>query len=523
MKNRGKTLALASAILMASFVASRATGLLREIVISSQFGTSGDYAAYLAAMRIPDFVFQVMAGGAVGAAFIPVFTSYITQNRYEEGWRVVSTIYNLAILLMSPVVIILMIGAPQVIAALAPDFPPELLALAANVAHILLVLPLLFTVGVLSTSVLQSFNSFLLPSLAPLLYNLGLIAGAALLGPTWGIYGLALGAAGGATMFLLVQVPGLLRHGLRYRPVLDLRHPGVREVGRLMLPRTLGLAVYQINFVIILYLASATPERVPALNYAWQLTMLPLGIFAMAIATAVFPTLAEQSALRQMDELKRTMAAALRLILFLILPASVGLIVLQEPVVRLLFQREAFTAESTAATAYALQFYAIGLVGLAGVEITTRAFYAIHDTRTPVVVATLAMLLHLGLSVFLVRTPLGYGGLALSMSLSSLFEAGVLLGLAQRRLGGLGGRRILASFLRSAAASVVMGGVVLLATQPLQPLLAAAGDWERLQGVAAAIAIGAIVYVLVALALRSPEVGIFFGVLRQHLRGAPGG
>jgi putative peptidoglycan lipid II flippase len=256
---------------------------------------------------------------------------------------------------------------------------------------------------------------------------------------------------------------------------------------------------------------------VPALNYAWQLTMLPLGVFAMAISTAVFPTLAEQSALQQMDELKRTVAAALRLIVFLILPASVGLVVLDEPIVRLLFQREAFTPESTVATAYALQFYAVGLIGLAGVEITTRAFYAIHDTRTPVVIATLAMLLHLVLSVILIQTPLAYGGLALSMSLSSIFEAGALLLMAQRRLGGLAGRRILSSFVRSLASSAVMGAAVWAALGPLGGLLASHSDLERLTGVTAAIALGAAVYLAAALALRSPEIAILTGTLRQRL------
>lgn len=522
MNRRGTSLALASAILMASFVASRATGLLREIVISRQFGTSGEYAAYLAAMRIPDFVFQVMAGGAVGAAFIPVFAGYITHGRDDEGWRVVSTIFNLAILLMSPVVILLMVFAPQVVAVLTPDFPPRLLYEAGNVAHILLVLPLLFTLGVLSTSVLQSFNKFLLASLAPPLYNLGLICGAFFLGPAHGIYGLAAGAVAGATLFLLIQVPGLVRQGIRYRPVLDLRHPGVREVGQLMAPRMFGLAVYQVNFVIVLYLASRTPESVPALNYAWQLTMMPLGVFAMAISTAVFPTLAEQSALNQVEELKRTVSSSLRLIMFLTLPAMAGLIALQQPIVRLLFQREAFTAESTVATAYALQFYAIGLVGLAGVEITTRAFYALHDTRTPVVVATVAMLLHLGMSVYLVATPLGYGGLALSMSLSSLFEAGTLLLIAQRRLGGLAGRLILSSFLRSSLASAAMVGVLLVASLPLGPHMESASDLRRLLGVGAAIFVGGTAYLVAALALRSPEVNLIAASVLRRV-GRPAG
>lgn len=503
---------------MASFIGSRATGLLREMVISRQFGTSGEYAAYLAAMRIPDFVFQVMAGGAVGAAFIPVFAEYIASNRREEGWRLVSTIYNLAIILMSPVVILLMVGAPQVIAVLTPGYSSELQAQASRIAHILLVLPLLFTLGVLSTSVLQSFKNFLLPSFAPPLYNLGIIAGAVLLGQFWGIHGLALGATAGATAFLLIHVPGLLRQGIRYYPVLDLRHPGVREVGRLMLPRTLGLAVYQINFVIILFLASSTPERVPALNYAWQLTMLPLGIFAMAISTAVFPTLAEQSALHQTEDLKRTVSGALRLILFLTLPASVGLVILQVPIIRLLFESGAFTPESTAATAFALQFYAVGLVGLAGVEILTRCFYALHDTRTPVAVAVLAMLLHLGLSLALIRTPLAYGGLALSMSLSSLFEAGVLMMLAQRRLGGLAGRLIASSFLRGALASAVMAGAVLAAMIPLRPYLDGPTTPEQLIGVLGAIAVGGATYVLAAMLLRSPEMAVLTRTLGHRTR-----
>lgn len=495
-------------IMMVAIMASRLTGVLREMVISYQFGTGRHYEAYLAGNRIPELVFQVVAGGAVASAFIPVFTGYLARDERDEGWRMVSSLFNLAIAILIPISAALIVLAPQVIRVIAPGFDEETSALAANLARVMLLSPIFFTLGCFATSVLNSHHRFLLASLAPSSYNLGIIAGAWFLAEPFGIYGLALGSATGALLFLLVQMPGLWQVRMAYSRVLDIWHPGVRQVGKLMLPRTVGLGVAQLNFLVTLFLASGMEERYAALNYAWTLTMMPLGIFAMAISTAVFPTLATQGAREQLDELRRTMASSLRLILYLTIPASIGLIVLRYPIIQLLFQRGEFDPLSTEWTAYALQFYAAALFAHSATEIVTRAFYALQDTRTPVVVAVVAMLINLALALVLVRF-LSHGGLALAASISATFEAVALLYLARRRLGGLGEQRLLVSVAKTSMAAILMGAVVLMfadAVAPYMPLLNLPQVADRVLFVGSSIVVGSAAYFVFSLAIRSDEM-----------------
>ncbi len=501
-----RRLAGAAAIMMAAFVASRATGVLRDVAITAQFGTGHEIAAYLAAIRIPDFIFQVTAGGAVASAFIPVFTGYLARDELDDGWRMVSTLFNLSIVVLSPLIVLAMVFAPEIMRLQAPEFAPEYQELAGQLARILLISPLFFTLGTFATGVLNSHHRFFLAALAPTSYNLGIIAGALVFAPRFGIRGLALGAALGSCLFLLSQVPGLGRVGMRYRAVIDLAHAGVREVGRLMVPRAIGLAVVQVNFLVATYLASGIAGGIPALNWGWQLTMLPLGVFGMAISSAVFPSLAALTARSEMDELRRTVSLALRFILFLTIPATVGLILLGEPIVGVLFERGAFTAASTAMVAHALRLYAPGLIAMATVEIVTRVFYAFHDTRTPVAVAVAAMLVNVLLAVALVR-PLSYGGLALATALSSIFEAGALVVLIRRRLPGVLDRGVLTSIGQSVVAALVMGTAVFGVGAAAAGVLAAGTLAMRLLAVGGAVGAGVVVYLAASLLLGSEEAG----------------
>jgi len=378
--------------------------------------------------------------------------------------------------------------------------------LASGRGRVVLVSPIFFTIGCFATSVLNSYQRFLLAALAPTMYNLGIIVGAALLAPLWGVYGLAAGAALGSVLFLLVQLPGLRRVGMVYRPRLDLRHEGVAAIGKLMLPRSFGLAVAQVNFLVALVLASGMAERYAALNYAWLLTTMPLGVFAMAISTAVFPTLAEHSARDELAALKRTLSTALRLILFLTIPASIGLIVLGEPITKLLFERGQFTPAATQATAFALQFYAPGLFALALIEILARAFYALKDTRTPVLVAILGMAVNTALGVLLIRTALGYGGLALAMMLAAAVESLVLLAVARRRLGGLEERRLAVALGKHCLAAILMGVAVYAFAQGLLGYLNPGLSLHLLLLVGSSMVVGVVSYVAVAAALRCEEV-----------------
>lgn len=494
----------AAAIMVAAFVLSRLTGLLRTVAISYRFGTGPELDAYVAAIRVPDLLFQVVVGGAVSSAFIPVLTAYLARKDNAGAWRTVSGLFTLALLGLTPLCFLLMLFAPQVMALVAPGFDPAKRALSAELARILLLSPIFFALGTFATSILNAHQRFMLAALAPTVYNLGIILGALVLARPLGIHGLALGAALGAAGYLLVQLPGLIRCGLVFRPTLGLADAGVRRVGQLMLPRVFGLAVTQLNYLVIVILASPIPGALTALDYAWTLMMLPLGIFAMAISTAVFPTLADQSARDELAAMVGTLVGALRVIFYLTIPATVGLVVMAEPIVRFVLERGEFSAASTALTVYALRFYAIGLLGQAAIEIVTRAFYALEDTRTPVLVAAGAMILNLTLALLL-RPGLGYGGLALALSISALVEAALLLGLARRRFGSLDEPRLIGSAAKSLAGALALVALVIPTGWAIAGVLPGNGPVERLAAVVLPIVVGGFAYLATTILLRAEE------------------
>jgi putative peptidoglycan lipid II flippase len=508
-------IARAAGLVMALFVASRALGLAREMVISHQFGTGGDLDAYLAAFRLPDILFQIVAGGALGSAFIPTFAGFLAQDDEEGGWRLASAVINLVLIITASLAALAALVAPWLVrTVIAPGFGPERQALTTSLMRLMLVTPAVFGVSGVVMGILNARQHFLLPALAPALYNAGIIWGALSLAPSRGVHGLALGVVAGALAHLLVQVPGLVRHHMRYAPTLGLRDPGVREVGRLMVPRMLGLAAVQLNFLVNTILASGLAAgSLAALNYAWLLMLLPEGVFAQAIATAAFPTFSTQVAKGQRAEMRSTLASTLRAVLYLALPAAVGLLVLRGPLVHILFQRGAFTATSTQMVAVALGLYAVGLPAHSAVEIVVRAFYAMHDTKTPVAIGIAAMGLNIALS--LTFLPLfeatgwaPFGALALSNSLATIVEMTVLLLVIRRRLEGLEGRRLAGSLARTGLSAAVMGG----AAAALASFLADASIW--LAG-GAAIVVGVVVYGGLSLALGAPEPRAVWGMIRR--------
>jgi putative peptidoglycan lipid II flippase len=493
-------LARAATIVMVAFVLSRVLGLAREMIIGNQFGTSRELDTYLAAFRIPDLIFQLIAGGALGSAFIPTFTSYLAHGDEKEAWRLASSVLNIVAIVLTGCAAVAAIFAPQLVAhVVAPGFSPEEQALTVQLMRIMLISPIVFGTSGIVMGILNSFQHFLLPALAPAIYNLSIIAGAIFLAPVMGIYGLAVGVVVGSFLHLFVQLPELLRKGLAYRLILDITHPGVREVGRLMLPRMLGLATVQINFLVNTFLASGLAEgSLAALNYGWMLMLLPQGIFAMAIATAVFPTFSALAATGEFAELRLTLSEALRLILYLTVPASVGLVVLREPLIQLLLQRGRFDPSSTQVVAWALQFYALGLFAHSALEVVTRAFYSLHDTRTPVLIGAGAMALNIILSLLLIG-PLFHGGLALANSVATIVETVVLLVILRGRLQGIDGQRLLRSLAKISAAATVMGvgvGWFDALTQGSHILIRGGG----------AVVLGGVLYLAVSLLLHAEEV-----------------
>lgn len=517
----GQQIAQAASVVMIGFVLSRLLGLVRESVLAGLFGGGSAYDAYVAASRPPETIFFIIAGGALGSAFIPTFTDYIAEGKRDEAWRLTSAVINLILLVMIGVSGLSAIFARPIIdTLLAPDFDPEVQALTAQLMRIMLLTPIVFGVSGLMMGLLNAHQRFTLPAFAPALRNIGIIIGAVALSPAIGIYGLAWGTVFGALLHLLIQIPGLVVIRFPYRPILDVKHPGVHEVARLMGPRVLGLAIVQINFWVNTALASGMVEgSLAALNRAWYVMLLPQGVIAQSVATAIFPTFAAHVAQGETDTLRQTLGRVLRSVLFLAFPATVGLIALRLPVVRLLFERGEFTFQDSRATAWALLFFGLGLVSHSLVEIVTRAFYALHDTRTPVVVGGAAMILNVILSLTLIRvmgTP-GmlvngpFAGLALANTLATTLEGVALLLLIRPRVGGLEGRHLSSSLLRAGAASAGMGMVL----WALAPVIDQLGIYA---GTLGGMAVGGTVFWGLAWLLGSEEARLFTREILRRLR-----
>ncbi|MDX1436937.1 MAG: murein biosynthesis integral membrane protein MurJ [Anaerolineales bacterium] len=515
-----RQIAQAAGIVMAAFALANITGLIRQILVSGAFGTGSEIDAYNAAARIPELLFSLVAGGALASAFVPTLTGFLTRDDRQGAWFLSSAILNLvtAILIVASAVGILL--APQLVQnLLAPGFSPPQQALSTALLRILLLTPAIFGVSALAMGVLNAHQKFLLPALAPTMYWLGMIFGVLFLAPGWGIFGLAWGAVLGALMHLGIQIPGLRRlPGRRYSLSFGLKFPAVREVGRLMGPRILGAAAVQINFLVNTIIASGQPQgSLTAITLAWAVMTMPQVVIGQAIAIASLPTFSAQVALNKLNEMRSSLAATLRATILLSLPASVGLILLGRPIVSLLFERGRFDDQSTEMVYWALIWFSAGLVAHGVVEITSRAFYAQHDTKTPVLIGVGAMALNIGLSLALSAwfQELGlppHGGLALANSVATTLEMGALLLLMRRRLDGLEGRAILGGTAQAAVASLVMGLALWLWISRVP------SDLVALVSIGGVV-VGAAVYGLVVLALGAPEARQLVQYGGNRLRG----
>lgn len=488
-----------------AFALAAAVGLLRNMIIARTFGIGADLDAYYAAFKLPDLLFSVVAGGALATAFIPVFAGFVAAGDRAAAWRLASAITNWVVLITGALAALAALSAPWLVRSLiAPGFDPSLQAQTAAVMRLVLISTVLFAISAVQGSALNGFKHFLLPALAPVVYPLGVIAGALWLAPRWGVAGLAAGAVIGSALHLGIQVPGLLRYGFRWQPLLAAASPAVRQVARLMGPRVLDLGVFHLTLVATTNLASRLgPGRVSALEWGWDAMQLPETIIGTAFGLVAFPTLAELAARQDRDGLRRTLGESLRTVLALAIPASVGLILLGRPLLALLYQRGEFGAAATEMVYGALRFYALGLAGHACLELVARAFFAGRDTVTPLFLAIASAAASIGLGLLLMR-PLDYAGLALANSLAVTAEVIGLLLILRRRWGHVEGRQTLAALGRVLAASVLMGGVLILGGQ-----FAQRAGVGRLITVAAGGIAGAAVYLLAARLLGVREIDRF--------------
>ena len=457
-------------------------GLLRNVIIARQFGLGADLDAYFAAFKLPDLLFTIVAGGALATAFIPVFAEFLTNNDRSGAWRLASAITNLVVLVVGFFAMLAALAAPWLVSTLiAPGFTPDQQAETISIMRLVLISTIVFGISAVQSSVLHGFRHFLLPALAPILYPLGITAGAVWLAPSMGVRGLAVGAILGAILHLLVKIPGLLHYGFRWWPVLDLNSQAMRRVLILMGPRVLDLAVFHLTLVATTNLASRLDAgSVSALEWGWDAMQIPETIIGTAFGLVAFPTLAALAAAGDISGLRHTLGQTLRMIIVLAVPATFGLILLGRPLLSIVYQRGAFDASATEAVFTALQYYALGLTGHACLEVAARAFFAQQDTVTPLIIAAIFGAINIGLAALLMG-PLGHGGLALANSLAVSAEVVILLVILHRRLHGVETGETLSTLVRSLVASLVMGVVIVGIMQlgeeavPLLALVAGAG------------------------------------------------
>jgi len=517
-----RQIARAAGTILFAFVISNFAGLLRQVLIANAFGTGTEMEAFNAANRVAETLFNLVAGGALSSAFIPTFAALLVkgENR-ERAWRLASNIGNSVLVITIVTGGLAAVFAPWIVRnILAPGFSVDPYKEQLTITLMRLMLPsaVIFGISGLVMGVLNSNQIFLLPALAPAMYQVGMIFGVLALAPSMGIYGLAWGVVLGAGLHLGLQAPALLRLGGRYTPAFGLDSPDVREVLRLMGPRLLGVAVVQLNFWINVRLASQFVEgSVTGVVLAFTLMLMPQAAIAQSIAIAALPTFSTQVAQNRLDEMQRSLAASLRGALLLSLPASIGLILLRKPIIITLYQRGQFDERSTELVAWALLWFAAGLVGHALVEILSRAFYAMHDTRTPVLIGILAMSLNVLFSytftwLFARIGWLAHGGLALANSTATGLEAVALLYLMRKRLGGIEGRFIIEGTLKAAAATVIMAAALMgwrVVASPARVWVDALGG----------IMIGGGVFAAAALGLRISEFHSAASYLKKRLVG----
>ncbi len=516
MRTQNKIIAKAAGIIALTALISRLLGFARDWFIYTRFGQNNYTDAYIVAFSVPDFIYMLLIGGALSSAFIPVFSSYLATDREEDSWQMASVVFNYTMLALILFICLAFIYTHPLLYLLAPKLPLYYHNLAVFLTRVMFVQCFFMALNGLALGVLNSFNHFTTPALGGIIYNLGIIVIGVAFMDKIGIVAFAYGVVAGAFLNFLVQLPALIKVGLKYYPSLDYHNEGFRQVAILTIPVLIGLSVTQFNLFISQHLASGLdPGSITALSLAQRIMQLPLGIFAMSIAMAVFPTLTAQAARGEHEDFKRTLSLGLRGIFFVTLPSTAGLLAIGEPTIRLMFEYKSFTPAHTLATAHALVYYSLGLFAYSALQVLNRVYYALKDTITPVSVAIATIVLNIILS-FLLVSPLSHLGLALAYSLAGIFNMLLLTFILRLRLGGIDGRKILSSLGLSLTISAFMYIVVRGTIYLLLSVLSFSTRIDELISVLAAVLLGILFYAGASLALGMEEAVIVKNMLARR-------
>jgi len=544
------SVARSAGIVSIAVMFSRLLGLVREMIFARYFGAGFLYDAYVVAFRIPNVLRDLFAEGALSVAFVKVFTDYQINKSEKEAWRLASLVLNLLAVVLSVVCIVGIIFSRQFVNLIADGFSPEKAALASTLTQIMFPFILLIALAAVAMGVLNTKGVFGIPASASTVFNVasivfGLVLAYWLSGggwlssadknavpsdsAQWAMIGMAIGTLiGGAAQFLM-QVPALLKVGFRFSPVLSFTDEGVRKVISLMTPAILGTSAVQINVLINTYFVSHIEGAQGWLSYGFRLMQFPIGLFGVAVGTAAIPVLSRLASEGKIKDFRDTVSSSMNLVFLMTLPSACGLIVLGEPIVRLIYERGKFDATATSMTAIALAGYSIGLTGYAAIKILSPAFYALNDAKTPMIIAISSIavnfigsyilrewLSHYGVTP---ETPHGYGhvGVALATSIVALVNFFALALLMRRRIKRLNGREIFFSFLKIAAASAVLSAVCYFSYHLIFNLFGIGSFSLKLIEAFVPIILGGIAFVVAAKLLRVAELEQAFGMIRRKL------
>lgn len=466
-RKRQQHIVRSTVMLMVLFGISKGISLVQTFVIARTFGVSAEWDAYVAASRIPDTITLLLGGGALGYAFIPIFSGFLAKGETERAWKLASHVVNSFFVASFMASLVAFLFTPAIMSnIIAPGFDPETMALSVTLMRILLVGTLIFSISGIVMGILHSHNHFFLPALAPILNDLGILFGVVFLLGQFGIYGMVFGAVLGAALHLSIQIPGLLRHNARWFPELGWSDPSLRRVIRLMIPRLAGLGVSNLNIIIITNFGSQLGEgAAAAADWGWKLMQIPQTLIGSAMGIVIFPTLAALSEVEDEMGKRNAMSGALRFILIASIPSSIGLILVGQPVLTLL-EGGAFDKSATALVYSALRAFSLGVIVHSMLEIVARSFYADKDTVTPLWAAIAGASVNIVLAYVLTGLAFGNGelervwGIALANSIGVAVEVGFLLIILRRRWHGINENALARTLVKTIVASLVMAVVV---------------------------------------------------------------
>lgn len=515
----GRTLARAGLIVTAAYLASRGLGWVRLAVIGTTFGAGADLDSFFAAFRIPDFIFQLVAAGALSSALIPILASLTASEEDERAWRVASTVTNLMVGTLAILAALVWLGAPLLVPIIAPGFDPVRSERTIELTRILVLSPLLLALAALATSILNARGRFAVAAFAPLAYNGAIILAAVFLTPMLGVAALAVGVVVGAALNFLVQVVPLNAVGFRWRPRIDLADREARQALILLAPRALGLAASQLTFIVATSLASGLAVgSLAAFSIAFSVFQIPYGVIGVPIGIVALPTLATELARGDVRRFGDLVTRASRLVIFVMLPLATLGMVMRVQILELLFDYGKFTDQAIARTATSLLILLLALPTESLIGIVARAFYAMRDTRTPVIAAVVAVVIN---TVFAVATvgPLGIEGIALGIVLGSFAEAGFLLMVLARRTTEFSLLPIVRVSIPAAIGAAAAAGIGIAV---LDVFAAVAGRETSKVAIfvvlVVATALGGMAYIALSRLFRIPELGSLGGLIRSAIR-----